>query len=61
MNRFHFPLADALAGLPPESQTGRRYVEPFTHGTMRLGFYAPRGHDPQTPHDQDELLSLIHI
>ena len=22
---------------------------------MRLGFYAPRGHDPQQPHNQDEL------
>lgn len=24
------------------------------HGT-ELGFYAPAGHDPQTPHDRDEL------
>jgi mannose-6-phosphate isomerase-like protein (cupin superfamily) len=46
---------DVAAMLPPESTVGRRYAEPFTHGTMRLGYYAPRGHDPQQPHEQDEL------
>jgi mannose-6-phosphate isomerase-like protein (cupin superfamily) len=25
------------------------------HGTMTLRYYAPRGTDPQTPHEQDEL------
>ncbi|MGN6374262.1 MAG: cupin domain-containing protein [Sphingomonas sp.] len=25
------------------------------HGTMRVGLYAPRGADDQTPHSQDEL------
>ena len=25
------------------------------HGSMRVGVYAPRGHDPQGPHDQDEI------
>lgn len=25
------------------------------HGTMTLRFYAPPGHDPQTPHTQDEI------
>ena len=25
------------------------------HGSMKLRYYAPRGTDPQTPHDQDEL------
>ena len=46
---------DVEAELPPESTEGRRYTEPFTHGSMRLGYYAPRGHDPQSPHTQDEL------
>jgi mannose-6-phosphate isomerase-like protein (cupin superfamily) len=32
-----------------------RYVELFAHGSLRLELYAPRGHDPQSPHDQDEL------
>ena len=25
------------------------------HGTMELRWFAPNGHDPQTPHDRDEL------
>lgn len=32
-----------------------RFVELFSHGSLRLEFYAPRGHDPQSPHAQDEL------
>jgi mannose-6-phosphate isomerase-like protein (cupin superfamily) len=48
-------VADVTEMMPPESTIGRRYAEPFKHGTMRLGYYAPRGHDPQQPHEQDEL------
>jgi mannose-6-phosphate isomerase-like protein (cupin superfamily) len=29
------------------------------HGTMRLRYYAPRGPDLQTPHDQDELYVVV--
>jgi len=29
------------------------------HGTMKLEFYAPRGHDPQQPHARDELY-IVH-
>ncbi|ANK83404.1 MAG: cupin [Rhizobiales bacterium NRL2] len=25
------------------------------HGSMTLRYYAPKGRDPQTPHEQDEL------
>lgn len=32
-----------------------RYLEFFQHGDCTVGLYAPRGDDPQTPHDQDEL------
>ena len=39
------------APLPP----GRRSSLLMKHGTMELRWYAPRGEDPQTPHDQDEL------
>jgi mannose-6-phosphate isomerase-like protein (cupin superfamily) len=52
-------LRQVHALLPPETQEGRRYAEPWTHGTMRTGFYAPRGHDPQQPHDQDELYFVV--
>ncbi len=31
----------------------------FTHGSLELGLYAPRGQDPQTPHEQDEVYVVI--
>ena len=50
---FHLSVADALKRL--EAQTGERVVELFRHGTLLVKLYAPRGHDPQTPHTRDEL------
>ena len=55
-----FTLADVEAKLPPAAAP-MRYAVATGRGTMSLGLYAPRGPDMQTPHDQDELLSLIHI
>jgi len=46
--------------LLPSNVEGRRYAEPLTHGTMRLGMYAPRKFDPQEPHAQDELYLVVH-
>lgn len=34
---------------------GERFVTAFAHGSMSVELYAPVGHDPQTPHAQDEL------
>jgi mannose-6-phosphate isomerase-like protein (cupin superfamily) len=34
---------------------GARSALLMRHGTMTLRYYAPKGHDPQTPHDQDEI------
>jgi mannose-6-phosphate isomerase-like protein (cupin superfamily) len=46
-------LADALAkGTPPP---GNLAVPVFTHGTLDVEMYTPRPHDPQTPHDRDEV------
>ncbi len=45
-------LAEARATAP---EPGRRSSLLMSHGTMTLRFYAPRGVDPQTPHDQDEI------
>jgi len=42
----------SLASLQPG---GERFVELFSHGSLRLEFYAPRGHAPQSPPEQDEL------
>jgi mannose-6-phosphate isomerase-like protein (cupin superfamily) len=57
--RLAWTAADALARLPgprtarwPE---GERFVELLRRGDLTLEFYAPRGHDPQQPHDRDEL------
>ncbi len=33
---------------------GERYAIALEHGTLEAGVYAPRGSDPQGPHDRDE-------
>ena len=44
---------EQAAALPiPE---GQRSAEVFSHGTMVVKYYAPRGRDEQTPHTRDEL------
>lgn len=50
-------LDDLLAALPMPD--GRRYVIAMTHGTMEAGVYAPRGSDPQQPHEQDEIYVVM--
>lgn len=54
MNKTPPPLslAAALARPLPE---GRRSAEVFVDGDLEIRLYAPQGHDPQTPHDRDEL------
>ena len=49
--------ADAFAQLPLPD--GRRSVSVFTHGTLEMKLYAPRGHDPQQPHDRDEVYVVM--
>jgi mannose-6-phosphate isomerase-like protein (cupin superfamily) len=49
----HVRVGDGLARLPRAD--GKRFVELFTHGTLAVELYAPRGHDPQTPHTRDEV------
>ena len=34
-------------------------IEAFKHGSMSLIYFAPEGHDYQTPHDQDELYIVL--
>ena len=36
-----------------------QYIEPFKHGTLRIGLYAPGGQDPQGPHTQDEVYVIL--
>ncbi len=50
-------LTQALERLP--GPNGERFAVLMAHGSMKLEFYAPRGHDPQQPHAQDELY-IVH-
>lgn len=54
MDKTPPPLSlDAALALPlPE---GRRSAEVLVDGGLEIRLYAPKGHDPQTPHDRDEL------
>jgi mannose-6-phosphate isomerase-like protein (cupin superfamily) len=47
-------IAVAEASRAP-NQPGRRSALLLEHGSMELRWYAPKGDDPQTPHDQDEI------
>ena len=38
-----------------ECPMGERFAVALAHGTMSVEYYAPVGHDPQTPHEQDEV------
>ena len=49
-------LAEAKMAPIPE---GARSALLMEHGTMALRYYAPRGHDPQTPHEQDEIYIVV--
>jgi len=35
------------------------YEVVLRHGSMHIGLYAPRGCDPQDPHDQDEVYVVM--
>jgi mannose-6-phosphate isomerase-like protein (cupin superfamily) len=49
----HVSLADALSkGSPPP---GNLAVPIFAHGSLEVELYAPDGHDPQKPHQRDEV------
>ena len=56
-------LADALKTLPlpptakwPQGECDRQVIR---HGTMSVSVFAPRRHDYQTPHAQDELYFVM--
>jgi mannose-6-phosphate isomerase-like protein (cupin superfamily) len=48
---------ELLARLP--GPNGARSVSGLRHGTLEVKLYAPRGHDPQTPHRLDEVYVVI--
>ena len=46
-------VTESLEKLPGPG--GQRFAAVFRHGTLEVEIYAPRGADPQTPHDRDEV------
>lgn len=56
--RWRVTLAEAIARLN-ERTGGKPFEELLTHGSLRVGLYAPRGEDPQQPHDQDEVYVVL--
>ena len=57
MPKHQLTVTQALSRLPgPE---GERFVELFSHGTLSVELYAPRGTDPQTPHTRDEVYVVV--
>ena len=36
-----------------------RFAQVFAHGSLEVEIYAPRGHDPQTPHTRDEVYVVV--
>ncbi len=53
----HISLREALARVP--GPAGECSAVLFEHGTLQVKLYAPRGHDPQTPHARDELYVVV--
>lgn len=54
---FHFAVQQGLDRLP--GPRGERYTPLFRHGTLEVELYAPRGTDPQSPHDRDEVYVVV--
>ena len=56
-SRGQVTVAEAMARLPgPE---GQRFASVLEHGSLVVEVYAPRGHDPQTPHTRDEVYVVV--
>ena len=49
----HVGFSEALAQGPPPS--GNLAVPIFSHGSLEVELYTPKGHDAQKPHDRDEV------
>lgn len=50
-------VTEALERIP--TSQGKRFASMFSHGTLQVEFYAPRGNDAQTPHTRDEVYVVI--
>jgi mannose-6-phosphate isomerase-like protein (cupin superfamily) len=57
MNDYRATLDVMLERIPGPG--GERFATALEHGTLRVELYAPKGHDPQTPHEQDEVYVVV--
>lgn len=57
--KFRLTVDEATAQLPQQTADQLRFVTLLQHGSLRVEWYAPQGHDAQTPHRQDELYVVI--
>ncbi len=57
MHRFHRSYSDARSKI--QSLHSKRFTEVFTHGTLSIELYEPKGTDLQTPHTRDEGYIVI--
>ncbi len=55
--RHQVTVAEAMARLP--GPNGERSAAVLEHGSLVIKIYAPRGHDPQTPHTRDEVYVVV--
>lgn len=56
-DKTRFSVHAALDRLP--GPDGERFAGVFRHGSLAVEIYAPRGHDPQTPHTRDEIYVVM--
>ena len=45
--------------LQKPTNSGKLFIELFTHGTLSIEIYKPAGEDHQQPHDRDEVYVVI--
>lgn len=55
--RWHVPADEVVRALP--GPDGERFARVFARGDVEVELYAPRGTDPQTPHERDELYLVV--
>jgi len=53
MRSYHLTTSQARARMPGPDRD--QYDVLLRHGTLEVGYYAPRGTDPQSPHQRDEI------
>lgn len=57
MEHWQGTVFEGLSRLPGPAQ--ERFVELFRKDRVSIEIYAPRGTDPQQPHEQDEIYVVV--